>query len=96
MTHRTGAIACPTCGYIMDAHDTFQPSDAVPSDGDLSVCLQCTEFLVYADNLTTLRKLSDEEWLELPLDNRIELKRIRGAMQKFKARKRSTPGSSTS
>lgn len=62
---------CPICGHVMDAVSDFETASA-PSEGDLSVCMECAAVLTFNADLT-LRILRDGEFLALPLKNRLSL-----------------------
>lgn len=71
------SITCPECGKHVDCHTGLYEEDAVPKDDDLSMCFGCLAFLVFTDNTTNVRLLTDEEYIELPLETRTELQRAR-------------------
>jgi hypothetical protein len=80
--------SCPECGRALSAA-THMESAAMPSPGDVSICLYCGEFLEYDVLLHTVR-LSDkvrqdliekqpEEW-----EYMLEMQRkFRGSAEKF-------------
>lgn len=50
MTGREQTWLCVRCGYAMDAFDCLQHPDAMPKDGDLSLCMNCGfEYVRHAD-----------------------------------------------
>jgi hypothetical protein len=61
VTTRIKPVTCPHCRVVHDAasHDT-----AVPSPGDISVCIMCAGLSTYTANMQ-LRKLTQRELLEL-------------------------------
>lgn len=66
---------CHHCGYKMDACTGIEPGTR-PSAGDLTVCASCGAFFEFNDALE-LVPLSDETFLELPDDTRLQLTRAR-------------------
>jgi hypothetical protein len=42
---------CPSCGNGLDCATTVDDSDAVPSPGDCTVCLNCAEVLIFTEVL---------------------------------------------
>lgn len=49
MDERTGvkASTCPRCQYKMDAASCLEDETARPNEGDLTVCLNCGQVLVF-------------------------------------------------
>lgn len=72
--------ACPTCGKILDTA-TGANSESAPKPGDVSVCGYCTEFLRFDENMRHC-KLTDDEWVDLPLQHRKALAAGRAILQK--------------
>jgi len=88
---KTRPCPCPECGTILDAatgafaaeidHQritdlkTLAP-EATPEAGSLTICIKCTQFLIFDQNLI-LQPLSHQQYLELPDDLRSVLHRIR-------------------
>jgi len=63
-------LACPSCGYKVDAA-TGVGHDAAPSDGDISICIECcavNAFVVEDGKLTGYRALSPAELKALPTE----------------------------
>lgn len=60
---------CPKCGKIFDAHTFLEKNvdNTKPRPGDVTVCIGCTEILVFKKNLS-LEKLSLEKLDELDSD----------------------------
>lgn len=50
---------CPSCGGLLDGASGATGKQK-PAPGDLSICLHCTEFLVFKDDLK-LRKLTEDD-----------------------------------
>ena len=42
---------CPTCGNAIECATALDDSDAVPSPGDCTVCLECAEVLIFTEGL---------------------------------------------
>jgi hypothetical protein len=58
---------CPACGYRNDAQGTFD-GDFTPSDGDYSVCMQCTYVGLYTvsdDGVFSVRRQTQDEEAEM-------------------------------
>jgi hypothetical protein len=66
---------CPDCGYELDAATGVTDQAAVPSPGDLSLCLRCTTLLRF-DATMHVRALSPAEFRELPEDVRAWLRQL--------------------
>ena len=50
MSVRLESYSCPSCNYQMDAATSLE-GDHTPTPGDLSVCLNCGELLIFTDAL---------------------------------------------
>lgn len=74
--------ACPVCHLKLDAA-TDPSGNGVPKEGDLTLCIGCASFLVFGPNLQ-LRQMSMLEVAELPDNVRIEIQRMRRAIEKVK------------
>lgn len=66
---------CPTCGYRMDAHSAIGDHDAVPKDGDFSICIACGSPAIYTWleglGILALRQPTASENVEAMRDDRI-------------------------
>ena len=72
------AIACPVCGAKSNAHEPIGNTEAVaPQDGDVSMCVYCTAFLRFENNLSGLRLLTADEIADLDAHMRALLVRAR-------------------
>lgn len=49
------ATMCPSCGTRLDAATQTEPGAHVPVEGDLSVCLNCSEWLTFRADQTVRR-----------------------------------------
>jgi hypothetical protein len=58
---------CPHCGYHFDAVGTADGSVGTPVEGDITVCLNCAEVLVF-ETVDRLRKLTSDEQAALKDD----------------------------
>lgn len=83
------ASACPRCGHVMDCA-TPMFGDARPQAGDVTVCIRCAQLCAYEPSMT-LRALTDEEFIELPLDMRTQLKRATHAVNNVQNQQKPPP-----
>lgn len=72
---------CPICGYEMDDATCPAESKVSPSTGDLSVCLNCGELLMFNDILVA-KKLETVVFLLLPVETQAEIQAISKAIRK--------------
>jgi hypothetical protein len=70
---------CPVCFHPLDAA-TCATGDARPEPGDLTVCLYCTTFLRFDDQLRHV-KLQDGEFSQLDAVERRTLVRARNLIR---------------
>ena len=85
-THRMNPTPCPFCGKPLDAASPTEGSnDRQPSDGDLSMCIYCGEWIVFNADLT-FRKPNDEEYEEVARDPQLRWLRNAWTMTKGGAR----------
>lgn len=78
---------CPVCGYKIDAATAVSNEGAAPRDGDITVCMKCTSFLMFINGLD-LRLLTLEEVGDLDDDLRIEMVRVRNLIKERRAHKK--------
>lgn len=76
VSHRVPTCACPVCGYKLDRATDASGKAAIPAEGDVSVCIDCTAFLVFQQDLT-VREMTLEEVGNLPDHIRHQLVKIR-------------------
>ncbi len=84
---RLPATPCPRCGHKLDCA-THVGDDATPDALDFTICIKCQEVLrFYRDTAGDLRirKVAEEDILEMPLD---ELARFQRLLSQFKERER--------
>lgn len=82
MTTRLPERECLQCGKKLDAASCLADDTAVPRPGDISMCIRCGHLMTFADDLS-YRELTEEELLEVPLDEVSQLQRARKrAMEK--------------
>lgn len=74
---------CPSCGHILDAFSSIN-KDAVPQEGDLSICINCLAYLTISKDLT-LQILEVEDFINLPNDVSIELMNARKQLSRLKS-----------
>jgi hypothetical protein len=67
-TKTNDTAACPACGQRLSGATSLD-GDFAPQAGDLSVCCNCGESLVFNDDLT-LHSISKEEMDSLSSDER--------------------------
>ena len=72
---------CPACDYKLDGASSPGREGAVPSEGDLSVCINCASLLefVEVDGALRSRLLDMEKLFELPDEVRLEIMRYHRA-----------------
>lgn len=71
-----GGCSCPSCGHKLDAATATSANMQAPEPGDLSLCIECAAFLRYT-RLMTLEILPEEDLLEMPTDECLDLYAIR-------------------
>ena len=76
VTTHYAPFACWNCGKVMDAASHVD-GKSVPKDGDVSVCLACAEVMILDDG--TWRRITDDELIEMPLED----KKILSGMQQL-------------
>ena len=64
------ADRCPWCGHELDRASIIGPQEEAssPEAGDLSVCIDCGNWLVFAENLD-LRKCTTEDLKEFDAES---------------------------
>lgn len=67
---------CPWCGY-RHSHQARFNDPGEPQTGDLTLCISCGEFAIFAPVPGGLRKPTDDEFLEFGTDR--EVQRVRQA-----------------
>lgn len=82
---------CPVCQMKLDAASHMTDRHAVPSEGDITICIGCASFLVFGPEFS-LREMSVLEVGMLPDELRIELQRMRRAVEKVNRAKKKTTG----
>jgi hypothetical protein len=86
MEIRTPVNACPNCGRRNDAV-TGAGHNRKPTEGDLSVCLQCGHLMIFQSDLT-LRPLTDEEMVRWAGNkDLVKLQKARGEVLDLKPKK---------
>lgn len=64
---------CPVCGTIISAATPIDPKETYsPIPGDISICVGCTAYLLFDDNLK-LKTLTVAEMIDLPNDIFLEI-----------------------
>jgi len=72
---------CPVCGEHIDGV-TSVGGDYTPQEGDVSVCANCTAFLMFDDRLLS-RLIDPDTLLSLPDDLLFQLSSIRLQLKQF-------------
>ena len=54
-SERVPACACPHCGHELDAAFSTTGLRPRPKPGDVSVCIECAEVLIYGERLELLQ-----------------------------------------
>jgi hypothetical protein len=70
----TGPHHCPICSHKIDAasHVSERGEYATPTAGDLTVCIRCSNWLIFRDDLS-MRPITPEERRELTPELRAKL-----------------------
>jgi hypothetical protein len=79
---------CPFCGAVHDGASNVSSNDA-PSDGDVTLCIDCGEWGIFAPVVGMLRKPTDAEYEFLGTDK--DARKVREAwvlLQKIKQHKK--------
>lgn len=74
---------CPVCHTKIDAATANDQSGVEPHEGDISICMECTAFLIYNADLSS-REMSVDELADLPPDLFYELISTRLALRRWK------------
>lgn len=68
-TYRFEAHPCPYCGHILDAAGSLEvEAPRRPEAGDITLCLDCGEWLTFVDDRGAVRKPTDAELISIGLD----------------------------
>jgi hypothetical protein len=68
MVTRLPAHPCPFCGHRLNAAGDPTDDSAVPTSGDVTVCIKCAEVLFYDTDMTLRRPRPGEMILMLAND----------------------------
>lgn len=79
-TTKVPEVSCVECGHPFDLA-TDIATDATPAPGDVSLCIECGNVAMFADDLT-LRPISEDEIERMPLDHLSSLQRARKAIMR--------------
>ena len=88
-TTRVPNYTCPHCGNMNDAA-TCATGDAAPTAGDISCCEGCMEVSMFNDDLT-MRSLTADEFMDLPMYLRREVLNLRAAKAAYDAKYKKEP-----
>jgi hypothetical protein len=72
-------ITCPHCNLPIEGAAASSSPYADSTPGEHTVCVYCTGFVVFNDDLT-VRKLEPEEFAALDVETRTELKAARATV----------------
>jgi len=75
--------ACPTCHELNDAATDIDNTNATPKEGDLSVCLNCGEIMVFNADRTT-RAVALNDLTALPPEIHAQLDRVQQTIRKLR------------
>ena len=82
---------CPVCGGKLDGAFNPDHPEVSPSPGDISVCNHCGQILRFDENMMS-QAVSQEELMELPDDERLEIMKYhRFVMQMIEREKEVVP-----
>jgi len=84
MTTRLPEAECLRCRKKVDAASCIADDGAAPEPGDVTICIFCGYLMTFADDLS-FRELTEEEILELPLD---EISRFQIARKRIEESKK--------
>lgn len=73
---------CPSCGKLLSGATSLNEEDALPSPGDISVCMDCATILKF-DNDLRLVAISNEEFAGYPEDIKKTVKKARNLLFDF-------------
>ncbi len=51
---------CPICNHVLDADTCVDEKYAKPDPGDVAICIECKNILIYDDNLEKREPTADE------------------------------------
>lgn len=74
-TTKMGKDFCPHCNYELDAASSIE-GEIVPVPGDVSICINCGEFLEFASDMA-LTEITRETLNDLTEDQLSQLMRIK-------------------
>jgi hypothetical protein len=81
--------ACPRCGYKFDRASPAMPNTAAtPSPGDISLCLDCGQILVFNDDARTTHAATSAELADLDFETRATIRKGQRAIAIVKRRPR--------
>ena len=72
---------CPNCNAPINAATSF--GDNTPEEGDVSICSDCTSYLVFGKDLN-IQLMTDEQLLELDNETLTTLTEYRSTLQSLK------------
>lgn len=68
---RHAETKCPFCSYILDATSEVEGEDITPSEGDIALCWNCGEWMVFSEAAEGgLREPTDDEYVEIGTEPR--------------------------
>jgi hypothetical protein len=87
-TTHLGPTPCPSCGELLDAVTSLY-EEAMPSDGDVTLCFNCGHLMVFADGRP--RNPTDAEMHTIAGDPRIIKAQAARARVREQKRKQQQP-----
>jgi hypothetical protein len=78
--HKIPECFCPTCKHPFDRATNGNGIAAAPNPGDVSVCVECGEYLEFNPDMT-LRRLPDDEFAAMPYPVRYKLFYLRSLLR---------------
>lgn len=64
----TAKLKCLKCKVVSDAFTGIE-DETKPSDGDLSICYYCGNVTFYAENVTQLKQVTDEDMEKIKIED---------------------------
>jgi hypothetical protein len=72
---------CVHCGYVMNSTTGAFEANAIPDEGDVTLCLSCAEPFILHDNHWV--SITDEELIDMPSEQKAEMSKVQTTLRKF-------------